>query len=76
MSKSKPKNIIVPEYEPSQQLSWLIQQLKITNMRDLIDPEITNDKLDQLLNMIILHYLMLLEIAHNILNQDTIILKQ
>jgi hypothetical protein len=45
---------IVPEYEPSPQLNILINQLKITNMRDLIDPEITNDKLDQLLNTIMI----------------------
>jgi hypothetical protein len=44
---------IVPEYEVSPQLNILINQLKITNMRDLIEPEITNEQLDQLLNTII-----------------------
>ena len=50
--KIKQKKIVSASFEPSQQLNLLIQQLKITNMRDLIDPEITNDKLDELLNMI------------------------
>ena len=54
-SKSKPKskkNIIVHEYKVSPQLNMLIQQLGITKMRDLIDPKISNDELDQLLDTI------------------------
>jgi hypothetical protein len=52
ISKSKPKNIIVPEYEVSPQLNMLIDQLGITKTRDLIDPEISNGELDKLLNTI------------------------
>jgi hypothetical protein len=69
------KNRIVPEYEVSPQLSLLIQQLKITNMRDLIDPEITNDKLDQLLNMIIFESTgktTLMDIVKNVANDKKI----
>jgi len=51
-SRERKQKKIVPEYEVSPQLNILINQLKIKNMRDLIDPEITNDKLDQLLNTI------------------------
>jgi hypothetical protein len=50
--KIKQKNIVTASFEPSPQLNMLIQQLGITKMRDLIDPKISNDELDQLLNTI------------------------
>ena len=53
-SKSKEIPIARVSYEVSPQLNMLINQLKITNMRDLIDPEITNDELDKLLHMIMI----------------------
>ena len=71
----KQKKIVPASFEPSQQLSLLIQQLKITNMRDLIDPEITNDKLDQLLNMIIFESTgktTLMDIVKNVANDKKI----
>lgn len=59
----------------SPQLETLIRQLGIENMRDTIDPEITNEEIDELLNRIEIEsgrkkYLM--EIVRSILHKDNI----
>jgi len=64
-----------PSFSISPQLETLISQMGIENMRDTIDPEITNEEIDELLNTIEIEsgrkkYLM--EIVRSILHKDNI----
>jgi hypothetical protein len=70
--KIKQKKIVPAIFEPSPQLNMLINQLKITNMRDLIEPEITNDELDELLNTISAGKTTLMDIVKNTANDKKI----
>ena len=59
----------------SPQLETLIRQLGIENMRDTIDPEITNEEIDELLNRIEIESgrkKYLIEIVRSILHKDNI----
>jgi len=75
MSKVNYPESYKPSFSISPQLETLIQQMGIENMRDTIDPEITNEEIDELLDTIQIEsgrkrYLM--EIVRSIIDRDNI----
>ena len=75
MSKVNYPESYLPSFQISPQLDTLIHQMGVENMRDTVDPEISNEEIDDLLNNIEIEsgrkkYLM--EIVRSILHKDNI----
>jgi hypothetical protein len=75
MSKVNYPESYQPSFQISPQLDTLIHQMGVENMRDTVDPEISNEEIDDLLNNIEIEsgrkkYLM--EIVRSILHKDKI----